>query len=42
MKVNFSPQDLEKFDHIGDNHIGTSSDTPIREDAFALNSDEKN
>ena len=41
MKVNFSPQDLEKFDHIGDNHIGTSSDTPIREDAFALNSDEK-
>ena len=41
MKVNFSPQDLDKFDHIGDNHIGTSSDTPIREDAFALNSDEK-
>lgn len=41
MKANFSPQDLEKFDHIGDNHIGTSSDTPIREDAFALNSDEK-
>ena len=41
MKVNFSPQDLEKFDHIGDNHIGTSSDTPIREDAFELNSDEK-
>ena len=41
MKVNFSPQDHEKFDHIGDNHIGTSSDTPIREDAFALNSDEK-
>lgn len=41
MKVNFSPQDLENFDHIGDNHIGTSSDTPIREDAFALNSDEK-
>ena len=41
MKANFSPQDLEKFDHIGDNHIGTSSDTPIRQDAFALNSDEK-
>ena len=41
MKVNFSPQDHEKFDHIGDNHIGTSSDTPIRQDAFALNSDEK-
>lgn len=28
-------------DHIGDNHIGTSSDTPIREDAFILNNDEK-
>ena len=41
MKVNYSTQELEKFDHIGDNHIGTSSDTPIREDAFALNSDEK-
>lgn len=41
MKVNFSPKDLENIDHIGDNHIGTSSDTPIREDAFILNSDEK-
>ena len=41
MKVNFPPQDLENFDYIGDNHIGTSSDTPMREDAFALNSDEK-
>ena len=28
-------------DHIGDNHIGTSSNTPIREDAFILNNDEK-
>lgn len=28
-------------DHIGDNHIGTSSDTPIREDAFILDNDEK-
>ena len=28
-------------DHIGDNHIGTSSDTPIRKDAFVLNNDEK-
>lgn len=41
MKVNFSPKELENIDHIGDNHIGTSSDTPIREDAFILNSDEK-
>ena len=28
-------------DHIGDNHIGTSSSTPIREDAFILDNDEK-
>jgi len=28
-------------DQIGDNHIGTSSSTPIREDAFILNNDEK-
>ena len=41
MKVNFSPKDLENIDRIGDNHIGTSSDTPLREDAFILNSDEK-
>lgn len=41
MKVNFSPKDLENIDHIGDNHIGTSPETPIREDAFILNSDEK-
>lgn len=28
-------------DQIGDNHIGTSSSTPIREDAFILDNDEK-
>ena len=28
-------------DNIGDNHIGTSSKTPIRDDAFILNNDEK-
>jgi GTP cyclohydrolase I len=28
-------------DHIGDNHIGTSSETPIRVDAFKLNNEEK-
>jgi GTP cyclohydrolase IA len=32
---------IEKFDTIGDNHIGTSSETPLRADAFELNSDEK-
>jgi GTP cyclohydrolase I len=28
-------------DNLGDNHIGTSSDTPIRDDAFLLNHEEK-
>ena len=32
---------LENIDFIGDNHIGTSSETPIRPDAFELSSDEK-
>ena len=31
----------EKYDAIGDNHIGTSSDTPMRLDAFKLSADEK-
>ena len=41
MKDNFSIEDLKQSDHFGDNHIGTSSETPIRDDAFNLNSDEK-
>ena len=32
---------IEKFDTIGDNHIGTSTETPIRSDAFKLSSDQK-
>jgi GTP cyclohydrolase I len=32
---------LENIDFVGDNHIGTSSETPIRPDAFKLSSDEK-
>ena len=32
---------VTEFEYIGDNHVGTSSDTPIREDAFMLNDDEK-
>ena len=32
---------IEKLDTIGDNHIGTSSETPMRSDAFKLSSDEK-
>jgi GTP cyclohydrolase I len=31
----------ENIDTIGDNHIGTSSETPMRLDAFKLNADEK-
>jgi len=34
-------KDLEDFDAIGDNHIGTSDDTPLRSDAFKLTDDEK-
>ena len=41
MKINFNSKELESFDYIGDNHIGTSADTPIRKDAFRLNADEK-
>jgi len=31
----------KNFDAIGENHIGTSSETPMRADAFKLTSDEK-
>ena len=41
MKTNFNSKELENFDYMGDNHIGTASDTPIRKDAFRLNADEK-
>jgi GTP cyclohydrolase I len=33
--------DIENFDSLGDNHIGTSADTPMRDDAFALSKSEK-
>ncbi|AXT19280.1 GTP cyclohydrolase I FolE [Flavobacteriaceae bacterium AU392] len=32
---------IENFDTIGDNHIGTSSNTPMRADAFRLSKEEK-
>lgn len=32
---------LKKLEDIGDNHIGTSSDTPLRKDAFELSDLEK-
>ncbi|MFC5196204.1 MULTISPECIES: GTP cyclohydrolase I FolE [Bizionia] len=38
MKINDNTAD---FDAIGDDHVGTSADTPLRSDAFVLNSEEK-
>ena len=32
---------LDEFEALGDDHIGTSSSTPLRADAFKLSSDEK-
>lgn len=32
---------IEDFESMGDNHIGTSADTPLRKDAFKLTQDEK-
>ena len=34
-------RDIEDFDALGDNHIGTSADTPLRADAFKLTKEEK-
>ncbi len=33
--------DTFSVDELGDDHIGTSADTPLREDAFLLSDDEK-
>jgi len=33
--------EIEDFDSLGDNHVGTSADTPLRDDAFKLSQDEK-
>ena len=32
---------LDEFDSLGDDHVGTSTNTPLRPDAFALSNDEK-
>jgi len=32
---------IEEFESLGDNHIGTSANTPLRDDAFKLSNDEK-
>ena len=34
-------KDIENINSIGDNHIGTSSETPLRKDAFKLSNQEK-
>jgi GTP cyclohydrolase I len=32
---------IEEFESLGDDHVGTSSDTPLRNDAFKLSNEEK-
>ncbi|WP_308993411.1 GTP cyclohydrolase I FolE [Mariniflexile litorale] len=32
---------IEEFEFLGDDHIGTSSETPLRQDAFKLSNEEK-
>jgi GTP cyclohydrolase I len=32
---------IEEFESLGDDHVGTSSDTPLRIDAFKLSNEEK-
>nr|WP_321231183.1 GTP cyclohydrolase I FolE [uncultured Psychroserpens sp.] len=34
-------KDIQDFDAIGDDHVGSSSETPLRQDAFELTSSEK-
>ncbi|GAA3781954.1 GTP cyclohydrolase I FolE [Corallibacter vietnamensis] len=41
MKIDNSLENIENNDPIGDNHIGTSQDTPLRKDAFDLSNQEK-
>ncbi|MFD2550228.1 GTP cyclohydrolase I FolE [Bizionia sediminis] len=38
MKINDNTAD---FDTIGEEHVGTSADTPLRDDAFVLSNEEK-
>lgn len=38
MKIN---KDLERFDEVGDDHISSSHETPMRDDAFKLTDSEK-
>ncbi len=34
-------RDVKNIDNIGDDHIGTSANTPMRDDAFKLSNEEK-
>ena len=34
-------RDIKNIDNIGDDHIGTSANTPMRADAFKLSNEEK-
>ena len=34
-------KDMQHFDALGDDHVGTSAETPMRTDAFQLTNDEK-
>jgi GTP cyclohydrolase IA len=34
-------KDINNFDALGDNHVGTSTNTPLRADAFNLSKEEK-
>ena len=38
MKIN---NDIDEFEALGNDHIGTSSNTPMRNDAFKLSNEEK-
>lgn len=38
MKLN---KNIEDFESLGDNHVGTSTNTPMRPDAFILSTEEK-
>ena len=41
MKIDNSVENIENEDHLGENHIGTNHDTPLRKDAFNLSDQEK-
>lgn len=41
MGLKFDTNELDHLNSIGDNHIGNSAETPLRDDAFVLNDEEK-